>query len=76
LDRTDRSHAEIRRTIEGIKARWQPDELPKDLRRLAQHLVDLAVSPDLRHLDICSAVDEAPAAGTGAGRASGERGQR
>jgi ppGpp synthetase/RelA/SpoT-type nucleotidyltranferase len=42
LKRTDRDHRNAKRTIQEIRTRWEPDQLPADLRRLAQNVASLS----------------------------------
>jgi len=66
LDRSDRDCQQLRRTIEEIKERWKPEQLPKDLRRLAQNILDMSKLLKIPITDIWTALAEASAVGGGA----------
>lgn len=66
LNRSDKDCQQLRRTIEEIKVRWKPEQLPKDLRRLAQNILDMSWLLKLQMPDVWTALDEASAVGEGA----------
>ena len=66
LKKSDRDCEQLRKTIAEIKTRWQQEQLPKDLRRLAQNVVELTRVLRIGFADLWAALDEASAAGEGA----------
>jgi hypothetical protein len=65
LDRCDWECQNLKDTIVTIKAKWDPTQLPTDLRRLAQNLLELSGTLRIEMKDIWEALDEATAAGDG-----------
>jgi hypothetical protein len=65
LSRTDRGHDEIKANIAGITSRWDAALLPKDLRRLAQTVIDLSRALRIPLDDLWGMVDHATANGKG-----------
>lgn len=66
LARTDEECRDLQQTIEDLRARWPPGQLPVDLRRLAQNVLKLSFDVQKRMNDIWTAVDDATKAGQGA----------
>ena len=66
LDRMDFKSSDLKRTIADIRGRWDKDQLPKDLRRLGQNILQLSESIGLAMEELWKIVDEATAAGDGA----------
>jgi hypothetical protein len=66
LNRSDRDCDQQRMTIQEIKQRWKPEQLPKDLRRLALNVFELTKLLKIQFTDLWIALDEATAAGEGA----------
>ncbi len=65
LDRIDYEFTDLKEAIAKLKARWTADRLPKDLRRLAQTICDLAETLRIKVDDIWAALDAATHAGAG-----------
>ena len=66
LGRCDKVNLELKETIMAIKDRWQPDQLPTDLKRLAENIVNLSRSLELKPDELWRVVDEATHNGSGA----------
>lgn len=66
LDRMDWKSSDLKRTIADIRGRWEKDQLPKDLRRLGQNILELSEAIGLAMEELWRIVDEATAAGEGA----------
>ena len=66
FDRSDRMTREIQSTIFAIKDRWEIDQLPDDLRRLAQNFEELRRKFSLSSDELWSALDDATEKGNGA----------
>jgi hypothetical protein len=65
LNKTDRASVELQTIINEIRGRWTQDQLPKDLRRLAQNIGDIARLLKVPLDELWKCVDEATAAGAG-----------
>jgi hypothetical protein len=65
LNKTDRASAELQTIISAIRDRWAPEQLPSDLRRLAQNIGDIARLLKVSLDELWECVDEATAAGAG-----------
>ena len=65
LNRSDRDSDQQRKIIEEIKTRWKPEQLPKDLRRLAKNISDMSRLLKVQITDVWTALDEASAVGEG-----------
>ena len=66
LNREDLETEQLRQTIVAVKERWLPEQLPRDLRRLAQNIKDLSRLLQISLSDLWAAVDSATALGGGA----------
>lgn len=66
LGRCDRRHSELKETIKKIASLWESAQLPADLKRLAENIINLARLLRLSLDDIWSAVDSATTEGLGA----------
>jgi ppGpp synthetase/RelA/SpoT-type nucleotidyltranferase len=66
IDRTNDQFGELKHLIQEIRSRWEPERLPKDLRRLAEIICDLSYILNIKLDDIWGAVDEASSKGAGA----------
>lgn len=66
LARSDDRSLAIKDAISAIVDRWPSDQLPHDLRRLAENILTLARILRLEPTDVWAAVDEATAMGDGA----------
>jgi ppGpp synthetase/RelA/SpoT-type nucleotidyltranferase len=66
LGRCDRVNLELKETIQAIRDRWQPDQLPTDLKRLAENILNLSQSLELKLDELWRVVDEASKNGNGA----------
>ena len=66
LGRCNHSHSELRSTIQAIKKRWKVEQLPTDLKRLAENIVHLSRNLGIRLDDLWIAVDGATESGDGA----------
>jgi len=66
IGKEDKYTDSLRRIIADIKKRWGVEQLPTDLRRLAQNLMELCRTLKLQYSDLWRAVDEATAKSKGA----------
>ncbi len=65
LNKTDRASVELQTVIDEIRRRWTQEQLPKDLRRLALNVGDIARLLKVPLDELWKCVDEATAAGAG-----------
>lgn len=65
LKKTDKTSFELLNTIREIQKRWAKEQLPDDLRRLAQSIGDIAWLLQIRLDDVWKDVDAATASGSG-----------
>jgi ppGpp synthetase/RelA/SpoT-type nucleotidyltranferase len=65
LKRTDRGHSDLKETIQNIRARWEGDQLPEDLRRLALNVIELTRALKIPIADVWQILDGATASGKG-----------
>jgi hypothetical protein len=65
LHKMDRASDEIQTTIKELRNRWTADQLPKDLRRLAQNVMEMARLLRIQIADLWQCIDDATAAGGG-----------
>ena len=65
LNKTDRASVELQAIIGEIRRRWTQEQLPKDLRRLALNVGDIARLLKVPLDELWKCVDEATAAGAG-----------
>lgn len=66
LDRMDRRSSNLKLTIANIRKRWDKDQLPNDLRRLGQNILELSESIGLAMEELWKIVDKATEADEGA----------
>jgi len=65
LNKTDRASIDQQATIAEVRRRWTHEQLPKDLRRLALNIGEVARLLELSLTDLWQCVDDATAAGAG-----------
>ena len=65
LKKSDRASVQLRSVIEELRRRWSLEQLPKDLRRLAQNVNEVARHLRLSLDEVWNCVDAATAAGAG-----------